>query len=137
MLNWHKISETTNILLSAWHQVIKSSLAHWRLLSSILVGVLLSSTILASTVIYFDTLKQMSLSQAISQKLPTELDISIRTQRGPTTREEYTKILGAMTSAINTSVDWFITDIANGGRTPTFFLSERGEESQAGHLPIP
>ena len=133
MFGWHRISIATNRLVSAWQQVVKSSLAHWRLLSAVLIGVLLASTIMSSTVIYFDALRQIALTKALAQQLPTGLDISIRAQRGPTTREEYTKVREAANAEIDASVAWLLRDRSNGGRTPTFFLATPGNEDQAGN----
>ena len=46
-------------VLSAWPMVARRSLANWRLLSSVVIGVVLASTIMAGTVIYFDSLRDL------------------------------------------------------------------------------
>ena len=54
-------------LLSAWQLVAKRSLAHWRVLLSVLLGVLLASTIISGTVIYFDALRDVALNQSLEK----------------------------------------------------------------------
>ena len=54
-------------ILSAWPMVIKRSLANWKLLSSVVIGVLLASAIMAGTVIYFDSLKDLALKSELSR----------------------------------------------------------------------
>ncbi|HIO64759.1 MAG TPA: hypothetical protein EYN37_11100, partial [Dehalococcoidia bacterium] len=76
-------------ILSAWPMVIKRSLANWRLLSSVVVGVLLASAIMAGTVIYFESLRDLALVGELSKHKPEDLDILAKATKGPTTQEEY------------------------------------------------
>ena len=72
--------------------VAKRSLSHWRLLSTVVIGVLLSSTVMAGTVIYFDALRELALKNSLDQVEPLQLDILLKAERGPTTLEEYGKV---------------------------------------------
>ena len=132
MAGWQKFSIALNRLTSAWRQVVKRSLAHWRLLSSVLIGVLLASAIMSGTVLYFDALRQLALKHTLAKHTATELDILLRTERGPTTREEYAKTLDIITTEIDMRVAWMLRDRIRGGKTPTFFLATPGNEAQAG-----
>ena len=69
--------------------VIKRSLANWRLLSSVVVGVLLASAIMAGTVIYFESLRDLALVGELSKHKAEDLDILVKATKGPTTQEEY------------------------------------------------
>ena len=69
--------------ISAWQFVLKRSLAHWRLLSSVVLGVLLASSIMSGTVIYFDALREIALRSALSQYSDADLHIIMQGQRGP------------------------------------------------------
>ena len=51
-------------LARAWPLVIKRAIAGWRLLSTVVIGVLLACAIMAGTVIYFDALKELALKSA-------------------------------------------------------------------------
>ena len=79
-------------LISAWPQVAKRSLAHWRLLSSVVIGVVLASAIMSGTVIYFDALRELALKNALSKLTIEEADILVKADRGPTTVAEYNKV---------------------------------------------
>ena len=62
-------------LVAAWPLVAKRSLAHWKVLSSVVAGVLLASVIMASTVIYLDALRDLALTHALNQRTDDQLDI--------------------------------------------------------------
>ena len=64
-------------------------MAHWRVLLSVLLGVLLASTIISGTVVYFDALRDLALNRSLAKHGDQELDILITGDRGPTTREEH------------------------------------------------
>ena len=70
-------------LYSAWEQVIKRSLAHWRLLSSVALGVVLASAIMAGTVIYFEALRELALKATLAKRPQTQMDILLEGERGP------------------------------------------------------
>ena len=120
------------MLLSAWPMVAKRGLAHWRLLSSVVVGVLLASVILAGTVIYFDALRELALKNTLSKLTARETDIVLKADRGPTSFREFEKVSRAVTPEIETRLDWFLKDTVRGGKTATFFLTPPGRESTAG-----
>ena len=79
-------------ILSAWPMVARRSLANWKLLSSVVVGVVLASTIMAGTVIYFDSLRNLALEAELERRDPLDLDILTKTTKGPTTPLEYTAV---------------------------------------------
>lgn len=112
--------------------MVKRSLAHWRLLASVIIGVLLASTIMAGTVIYFDALRELALKTALRQLSTSESDIVVRAERGPTSFAEYEKVTRAMTQQFDTRVDWLLSGKQRGGKTNTFFLTAPGREETAG-----
>ena len=112
--------------------VAKRGLAHWRLLSSVVLGVLLASAIMAGTVIYFDSLRELALRHTLDKHSKKELNILIQADRGPTNYSEYRKVKEASDSIINAHVDWLLTDQIPAGKSPTFFLTAPGKHDQAG-----
>ena len=58
--------------------MVKRSLSHWRLLSSVVLGVLLASAIMAGTVIYYDALRDLSLKNTLAKHTRTELDLLLK-----------------------------------------------------------
>ena len=112
--------------------VAKRSLSHWRLLSTVVIGVLLSSTVMAGTVIYFDALRELALKNALNKVEPLDLDILLKAERGPTTVEEFQKVEAAMTRQYDGRLEWLFQDIQRSAKTATFYLTMPGNEENAG-----
>ena len=124
--------QVVSILLSVWPVVVKRSLAHWRLLSSVVVGVLLASTIMAGTIIYFDALRELALKNTLSKLSPGDTNILLKADRGPTSLREFEKVSQAVTQEIDARLDWLLRDVVGGGKTATFYLAVPGHEDSAG-----
>ena len=112
--------------------VARRSLANWRLLSSVVIGVVLASTIMAGTVIYFDSLRDLALESALERHDPRDLDILAKTTKGPTSPKESAAVRGFMESEYERRIGWLLDGTARGARTATFFMTAPGEEENAG-----
>ena len=119
-------------LIAAWPLVGKRSLANWRLLSSVVIGVFLASAVMAGTVIYFDSLRELALNNALGKLTTDETNILVKASRGPTKSTEYDKVAGAMNLEFDQHVAWMLDDRIRGGKTVTFFVTRPGEEARAG-----
>ena len=108
--------------IAAWQMVAKRSLAHWKLLSAVVIGVVLAVAIMASTIIYFDTLRELALSHALSQHSSSDLDILLRAEHGPTTPLEYRKINNYVKTNIDQRVGWFVQGRFQAVKSATFNL---------------
>ena len=124
--------EAAKSLILAWQMVAKRSLAHWRLLLSVVLGVLLASAILSGTIIYFDSLRDLSLENGLQQHSPTELDVVIQTKKSPISSAEYATVRAIVDRETRVGVGWMLTDRLRVGSSPTFFLARPGEEERAG-----
>ncbi len=119
-------------LASAWQLVFKRSLASWRLLSSVVLGVLLASGIMAGTVVYFDALREVALRVTLDKLSQREIDILVQGQKGPTERRERARVAGLANSVIASRVQWMVRDEFTASKSPTFFLTQPGQEAAAG-----
>ena len=119
-------------LAVVWQLVIRRSLSNWRLLSSVVIGVLLASSLMAGTVLYFDALRETALKSTLAQAAPTDLDIVLQSTRGPTTQDEYLRLNDAAVDEINARVSWMVKGSVRAGRSPTMFLARPGMEEAAG-----
>ena len=119
-------------LIAAWPLVGKRSLAHWRLLSSVVIGVFLASAVMAGTVIYFDSLRELALSSTLDKLTEDETNILVKASRGPTDSTEYDKVAGAMNFQFDQRVAGIVEDRIRGGKTSTFFVTSPGQEERAG-----
>ena len=131
-------------LITAWPQVARRSLANWQLMSTVVVGVLLASTIMAGTVIYFDALRELALKNTLNKLSVNETNIVLKSDRGPTRYAERDKVVAETEREIADRISWMLRDKTTGVKTATFFLSEVGYEEAAdtdnprsffGHLP--
>jgi ABC-type lipoprotein release transport system permease subunit len=113
--------------------VIKRSLANWRLLSSVVIGVLLASAIMAGTVIYFDSLRDLALESELSKHAEADLDVIINANKGPTTPENYALVKRRVDREFDNRLTGLSRNISRGGRTSTFFATKPGQEDQAGN----
>ena len=119
-------------LFSAWQLVFKRALSSWRLLSSVVLGVLLASGIMAGTVVYFDALREVALRVTLDKLSQREVDILMPGDKGPTNRRERARVEGLANSVIASRVEWMVRDRYFASKTPTFFLAEPGREEEAG-----
>ena len=110
-------------LVSAWQLVVKRALAHWRLLSTVVVGVVLATAIMSGTVIYYDALRTLALKAALGKLSTTQSDILISTERGPTTAAEHERLSRLVNSEINRWVSFFLRGRERAGRSATFFVT--------------
>ena len=67
--------------------IVKRTLAHWRLLSAVVVGVVLASTIMASSVMFFDALRDVALQRALSTHEASDIDVLVEAGQIPTNAE--------------------------------------------------
>ena len=127
-----KILASIKTLFSAWRLVVKRSLAHWRLLSAVLIGVLLASTLMSGTSIYFDSLSEISLRDRLSMYSDSELDVLIKTEWGPSVAKEYVRISDIINTEIDSRIGSIVLNRIAGGRTPTFFLGMSDTDLEIG-----
>ena len=92
----------------------------------------MASTIMASTVMYYDSLKGLALKNALSKLTNTDADIIIKADRGPTSYKEYARVSDAVDEVLEDQVAWLLKDRLRGGKTSTFFLTSPGNEKNAG-----
>ena len=135
MKNKKTLNERLNAIaygiISTWQLVAKRALAHWRLLSYVVIGVVLASAILSGTVIYFEALRELALENSLQKRTTEQLNITVRASRGPTNNEEYGKITSVVVPLANRHVSWMVRDSVPAGRTPTFYLGQVGSEDTA------
>ena len=119
-------------LISAWQLVLRRALAHWRLLSSVIIGVLMASTIMGGTVIYFDALRNLALETSLDRISADELNIVLKAERGPTSYEEYAKVERVIDRNVDVLMSPYLEGQTTAFKSSTFYLTEAGRESLAG-----
>ena len=126
-----RLNAITYGVIATWQLVVKRALAHWRLLSYVVIGVVLASSILSGTVIYFEALRELALKNSLERRTTEQLNITVRASRGPTNNEEYGKVSTVIEPLVDRHVSWMLRDTVHAGRTPTFYLGSPGAEDEA------
>ena len=119
-------------VISAWPLAVKRSLAHWRLLSSVVIGVLLASAVMSGTVVYFDSLRELALRAELANYDPLDLNVLAKTTKGPTNPDEYAGVRRIVEGEYESGIGWLLDESLRGGRSATFFLTAPGSEADAG-----
>ena len=126
------LAHTTSRLASTWGLMAKRALAQWRTLSVVIVGMVVASTAAASTAIYFDSLRQLSLDHHLGTYTADQLDILSTLQSGPTSYLEYEEVTDLVRRETDSRLGWLFTGQASAVKTITMALSRPGEEATAG-----
>ncbi|MBO03710.1 MAG: hypothetical protein CL731_01650 [Chloroflexi bacterium] len=107
---------------NSFQLIVKRTLSHWRLLSAVVVGVVLAATIMASSVIFFDALRDVALQRALFTHEPSEIDVLVEAGQVPTNVETHSTIVDAMQGTIVRRFNPFLYDNEFAMKTWTFFV---------------
>ena len=100
----------------------KRTLAHWRLLSAVVVGVVLAATIMASSVVFFDALRDVALQRALSTHEPAAIDVIVEVGQVPTNPESHDVMIDTMNSSLVDRFSSFLNQQEFSVKTWTFFV---------------
>ncbi len=104
--------------------VLKRTMAHLRLLSAVVVGVVLAVTILAASVVYFESLRDLALDRTLNAATSSELDVLVEAGKSPLNRSTEREINDVMEGTILNRLEPFSSGQASGVRSWTFFVDE-------------
>jgi hypothetical protein len=96
-------------LLSAIQLVLRRGKASWRLMSSIVVGVVVAVAILSSAPLYSNAINDLGLRHALAQQQAPMLDLDIYTPGNLINQTDYE----SNTSFINTQVDTYVGNLVH------------------------
>ena len=109
--------------------VSQRAVGHWRLLSAMVVGVMLSSALMACVFLYSDAIRDLGLKHSLESKSPVELDVRVVTSTSSTTEREYDIRRTATDDILRGNAGDVISSIVHYGRTATFYLAQPGAKS--------
>jgi len=110
------------MISNSFSLIVKRTLAHWRLLSAVVVGVVLASTIMTSSVIFFDALRDVALQRALASHEPADIDVLVEAGQVPTSPDTHATIVDAMNGSIVRRFSPFLNDDEFALKTWTFFV---------------
>ncbi|NQW17601.1 MAG: ABC transporter permease [Chloroflexi bacterium] len=114
------------MFLSALELMLRRSLAHWKLLSAVIIGVMLAVSIMSATVLYFDSLRNIALQHDLEQQAPSTLDILVEAKQSPVNQESHEEITGFVTPRLDRDLGSISDDISVAYKSSTFYLAGEG-----------
>ena len=120
-------------LLSTWQLVGRRILAHWRLLSPVVVGVLLASAMMAGTVLYFDSLRDLALQFTLDKLPEADVNVILVTEKGPTNADEYDAVSSILVERMDPLVGWTARRVGRTGKSAVFAVAspDRADDPSA------
>jgi ABC-type antimicrobial peptide transport system permease subunit len=114
-------------LASVVRMVAQRALGHWRLFAAMLVGSLLCGSLLASVVLYSDSVRDLGLAHALKTQPEFAVDARVLSTSQRFTGREYDKLKGTTDSLIVAHTTGFRRDFIHYGRSATFFPVDPGD----------
>ena len=115
--------------------ILKRTLAHKNLISAVMVGIILSSTIMSGSVIFFDSLKNLSLQETLSSTSDKNIDILVEANATPKNNEDHKKILRQINETIVVTCEKITNKNEYFTKTGTFFSTKKIDPSPASECP--
>lgn len=107
------------MLFSVWPLVIRRCLSNWRLLSTILVGVIVTVAILSSLPLYIDAIDEFGLKHIVRDEARELLDLNVYAPNYYVDRDEFEKSTGMITDDIPPRLEQLIHQIETWIKTDT------------------
>jgi ABC-type antimicrobial peptide transport system permease subunit len=103
--------------------VSQRALGHWRLLTAMVVGVLLSSALMACVFLYSDAIRDLGLEHSLETKQPIDLDVKVVSSTSSTTENEHRIRKNTTDEIIGGNGGDVVDQLIHYGRSATFYLA--------------
>lgn len=107
--------------LSAWQLVLRRSLANWKLLSSIMVGVLVAVALLSSIPLYSNALNDLGLRHTLQQQTIELLDVDIYAPNYPVDLATYKTGWEFIDRQVSRNIKWLVRQEERWIKSQTFY----------------
>ena len=115
-----------NSFASLLRIVAQRSLANWRLLATVIFGMVLASALMSSVILYSDAVRDLGLSFTLRQQDPLDLDLKVVSNSQPGEPEIYQERRDTTLTLLRRYAGSLIEDTGLYARSSTFFLAEPG-----------
>lgn len=123
------------MLASSFQLIVKRALAHWRLLTAVVVGVLLAVTIMATSSVYFDSLRELGLRRTLADYEAAQLDVLVDASVRPVDNGTHASITSIIDNLVVVPLAQHLNSKDLAIRTWTFFFDETPEMVRADQCP--
>ena len=107
--------------------VLQRSLGHWRLLSTLITGIVLSAALMACVALYSDSIRDLGLKHALSSQPPHALDLEVDGSAPSLQPTDYAQRKASVDQLLQSLAGNVLTQIVHYGKSETFFLAPAGE----------
>ncbi len=112
--------------LAILRMVARRSLANRRLLTTVVVGVVLSAALMSTVILYSDAIRDLGLQHALHNEDPLSLDIFVVSSSQPARKDDYVQRREKTAALLRTYAGDILDKTSRYGRTATFFLTPPG-----------
>ena len=112
-----------NKLVRAWIMGSKRSLSQWKLLTSVVLGVILACTIISSSSIYLDSLEEIALNLAIDGDTAQEHDLILQAKAGPVSQSQNSLLNKTVSDALFSEIGNLEKNRFTAIKSSTFFVT--------------
>ena len=115
--------------------ILKRYLHRWKFLTVVFAGMLLSSTTMSGSIMYFDSLRDIALDFELSKISSEKLDVNVSSSEKPLMGEKYTILKDDIEDTLTNPLNKYSNQNFYGTKTSTFLPIEwgkTGEEMEKG-----
>ena len=115
--------------------IIKRYLHRWKFLTVVFAGMLLSSTTMSGSIMYFDSLRDIALDFELSKISSEKMDVNISSSEKPLMGDKYLNLKNDIEGSLTIPLEKYSSQNFYGTKTSTFLPTEwgkTGEEMEKG-----
>lgn len=112
---------------AAWQLAIARTRTNWKLLSTVVLGVLAAVVLLASAPLYSGVLNDLGLRYTLRNEPPSRSDLLVQQTGQPSQRETYQAAGGAIEQQVNNLLGSYVGQPARFARTASFYIFRDGQ----------
>lgn len=121
-----------SLILSAWQIVIKRSLTNWRLLSTVLVGIIVAVALLSSAPLYSNAINDLGLKHTLENETIELLDLQVYAPNYYVNREEFDAATALIDQQISRNIWTVLRQEETWVKSQTFYTYYTDRETPGG-----
>ncbi|MFC2010587.1 FtsX-like permease family protein [Chloroflexota bacterium] len=116
-----------SLISSEWRFIVRRSLAHWRLLSTIIIGVLVAVALISSIPLYSNAINDFGLSRALRDRHIEALDLHVYAQYDLVNYENYCNEEAFVNQQVSQNAGSIIRQEETWIRSQTYYVGLAGK----------
>ena len=120
--------------LSEWHLIIRRSLANWRLLSTLMVGVLVAVALLSSAPFFSNAINDLGLHRALREKQIELMDMQVYQPFDVVRYQDYVDSSNYVNTQVNNNISSIIREQETWIQSQSYFAGWAGQPMPTGSM---